>query len=134
MKMDAIVNRISGNLVILEVLNETPSAAWVRKLAKLSIQQENRTLSQNALIHVFFRFVANWLRSSDWEIKAALKEQFLKCTIEINGEFYDVVRDTAALTKEEFSQFYENCRLWAIERDVDISKFDLILEKLYNVK
>ena len=133
MKIDGIVTQVSEDRVVVEAMDAT---AGLRQgdIVELRARKNARTLSQNALFHVFCRFCAKWLSARDWEIKAALKNQYLSTEVEIAGVLYVVTRDTSDLSPGDFSVFYDACRAWAEEMEIDLKKFDFFLDRAYNIR
>ena len=94
------------NKHIVEILeNETLETGKIYKIEKV---ERNRTLSQNAFLHLYLNRAVKQIdsiRNMD-ELKYRLRKAFLTVIVEneILGDI-EVIRSTAHLTAKEFSQF-----------------------------
>ena len=84
-----------------------------------------RSLKQNAYIHVLIRIVAFELGVDEYECKQAFfkkmanKEIFLKKVVDpTTGEEEEILRSSSSLTIKEMSDAIENFRLFAEEHDI----------------
>ncbi len=76
--------------------------------------RKNRTENANRYLWgVVYKLIADELGYSTDEIHALLKGMFLKKAVFIKQKRYDVIRSTANLTTDEFSEYIESCKRFA---------------------
>lgn len=93
------------------------------KIVNLTIKEfkKNRTEDQNKYYWgVVVKLLGEELGYEKDEIHALLGTMFLKDHIELKGKRYTVVRSTAVLKTDEFSQYIEQCKRFAAEQGIYI--------------
>ncbi len=104
----------------------------VPMVVKLEPYQNPRSLSQNAMSHIWYREIAKEMEKKGHKIhheepadvwKLWLKQRFLgTCCYSIgNQKISDQVKSTSTLTKGEFVHFLDNVYHWAIKQGIRLS-------------
>jgi len=97
-------------------------------VVRLENYQSPRTLSQNAMSHIWFREIAEGMAKKGHAVdhedpefvwKLYLKKRFLG--VHTFNNLPDQIKSTSKLTKGEFVHFLDNVYHWAIERGIRLS-------------
>ena len=109
-----------GKLKVVARIMQLPPGHWDVKVTK---HKAKRSVSQNAMWQALVNAIALHSWESPGRMKDILKNLFLGCEeVEVLGEKHMVLRETSALTPEEFSNLIEQTTALAIEYGVPLQE------------
>lgn len=127
MQSQKVVVRTRQDAETVKTLLQTAWKTWAMNGQAFEVRvgkhQQRRSLSQNALMHMWFGEVATETGQSPEEVKAALKQMFLPMvTIKLKGVPILTPQSTSALSKEQGTEFLERINAWASEWGIHLTQ------------